>query len=240
RLLGQPEAPENRAEAFQTLASQIVATLEHRIDLVDRTRARPGEDGQEVYMNPLEILFKDLVRILSRWSTGPLGDQVGRACRDLDVARARLVEAEGRDELYQGSGAKLIEHPAAPVPWTIDRSVGVPLLDEHHRIMMVLIARLRLAVHDSGDRGAARSLFEDLRVFTAWHFAMELTMAQAIRPEGALALRIEQAGLMADLEGTAAAFDRDSATQLVDLLEPALVHWMRDHLSQTARALGFS
>ncbi|ARJ67408.1 hemerythrin [Magnetospirillum sp. ME-1] len=63
--------------------------------------------------------------------------------------------------------------------WTDSLSVGVPKLDEHHRHLFSLLARIAAMVEERGlSLDALGSVFAELNSYIAYHFAEEEAMME--------------------------------------------------------------
>lgn len=63
--------------------------------------------------------------------------------------------------------------------WTESLSVGVPKLDEHHRHLFTLLARIAAMVEEGGlSYDALQSVFTELNSYIAYHFAEEEAMME--------------------------------------------------------------
>lgn len=60
--------------------------------------------------------------------------------------------------------------------WTESLSVGVPVLDEHHRHLFHLLATLDGMAGGGVGQDAVRSVFDDLNGYITYHFAEEEAM----------------------------------------------------------------
>ena len=62
--------------------------------------------------------------------------------------------------------------------WTQDLSVGVDILDEHHRRLFALLAEIESAGADSGGLEAVKRVLTELVDYIAYHFIEEEAMME--------------------------------------------------------------
>ena len=64
--------------------------------------------------------------------------------------------------------------------WTIDLSVGVEVLDDHHRQIINLINRVAISMFTRSEVGVITSALHDLRNYTNFHFCEEEARLEAL------------------------------------------------------------
>jgi hemerythrin-like metal-binding protein len=103
--------------------------------------------------------------------------------RNCAARHCRYVEAGWRDRGY----SRLVDGPAWPAPqngfqgepamanieWSEKYSVGIPLIDRHHRMLIAFINGLGETVASGGDVEKVGRILDELVTYTKMHFSYE-------------------------------------------------------------------
>jgi hemerythrin len=57
--------------------------------------------------------------------------------------------------------------------WSDKLSIGVPHIDEHHKTLLNLLYKTRVAIETHAERGTIREILTELLSYTKYHFAAE-------------------------------------------------------------------
>ena len=129
------------------------------------------------------------------------------------------------------------QHPAMLDPlfeWHDEYSVGVGVLDEHHRHIFQLLNRLHEAMLLDQGPAALGFLLDELIVFVRWHFAAEELMMQAFGFSEALAHELDherQLRVLLELREQYAGGREELVTPLVEYMGS----WLIRHIVTTDR-----
>jgi hemerythrin len=150
---------------------------------------------------------------------GPLHDRIWRAGVEADSAKLPL------------------QHPALPDPlfvWRDVYSVGVGVLDEHHRHIFHLLNRMHEAMLLDQGRVALGFLLDELIHCVRSHFAAEETIMQAFGFPEALAHELDHERQLRVLLEFREQFAEDRE-QLVTQLVEYMGSWLIRHILTTDR-----
>lgn len=128
-------------------------------------------------------------------------------------------------------------HPALPAPvfaWQDEYSVGVRVLDEHHRHIFQLLNRLQEALLLDQGRDGLGFLLDELIAYVRWHFAAEELMMQAFGFPEALAHELDHERQLRVLLALREQY-ADGGEQLVTQLLEYMGSWLIRHIFTTDR-----
>lgn len=167
------------------------------------------------------------------------------------VARTGAVEAVS---LKRADGSE-IERPASEVPvgkgdalallvregkpatsadfplpaWTEELSVGIASIDEEHRMLLVLIARIADASGKKTPRAEIAAVFDRLIEYTEQHFRHE----EALLNEHGYPEAAEHAAEHRDLTAQVLDLNRDRRSLLSENVSDFLLDWLKGHIMES-------
>lgn len=121
-----------------------------------------------------------------------------------------------------------------PIHWETEYSVGIPKLDEQHRIFIDLINKLHDANAHRGTFAALNRILDNLESYTAMHFQDEEHMLTDVGYIRLLSHRKAHrvfSRRLAEFTKQAKAGDRQAAILLANYLDD----WLADHLDEVDR-----
>ena len=121
------------------------------------------------------------------------------------------------------------------IPWTAALKLGVPTIDEQHRVLVDLINALHAAISDAaGARDAIADILEGLLDYTHSHFIVEEVLFQKHGYPDAEKHLSEHSGFTGKMMGWLTRFEdgEDVNLEVLDLLKDWLVH----HICEEDRA----
>jgi hemerythrin-like metal-binding protein len=131
----------------------------------------------------------------------------------------------------------LAAQSGAVIAWSEDFSVGIPSIDDQHKVLVSLIARLQQAMAEGRVREELAGLIEKLVTYTQHHFAWEEQLLEAHAFEELSPHRDEHARLTAQV----LEFQEKVASGRLALGTPVyqfLTHWLADHIVGTDKRYG--
>ncbi len=174
-------------------------------------------------------------------------DEINHSTRELDM-RSRAVEAAikgaegGVGELARLAGSfegTVKEMKVRPVffPWNDELSVGVPRMDDQHKVLLRLINRLA-DLSDSGGGGASiRIVVGQLVDYTKFHFQDEEDLMESVGfPTLEEHRKVHQA-FVAEVGRMVVKATREDSIDAASLL-PVLKQWLIRHIQGTDKGYG--
>lgn len=174
-------------------------------------------------------------------------EEINRSTHELD-SRARATAAAidgakgGVDELgrfartFQGTVKEMAVRPEF-FPWTPDLAVGVPTMDDQHKVLLRLINRLADLTESGGGGASIRIVLGQLVDYTRFHFKDEEALMQRHGFPGIEAHRKIHAGFVAEVERLASTVGGGSQVDAASLL-PVLKEWLVEHIQGTDKVYG--
>ena len=127
--------------------------------------------------------------------------------------------------------------PATTIAWSEDFSVGVPSLDDQHKIVVSLIGRLQQAMADGRAGEKLGGLIEEIATYASYHFAWEEQLLESHAYDELPSHRAEHARLTEQVLG----FRDKVADGKLTLATPVfhfLRRWLIDHICETDKRYG--
>jgi len=119
------------------------------------------------------------------------------------------------------------------VTWSERMSVGVPLLDSDHKILIGLINNLQRSIGDDEEYSAVGSVLQALDEYAAHHFAREEKMMEACRYPLLDQHHDIHAGFAAKVAALKARYDEDKTGVRARECLTFLNSWLIDHICTT-------
>lgn len=174
-------------------------------------------------------------------------EEINRSTHELD-SRARATAAAidgargGVDELgrfartFQGT-VKEMAVRSEFFPWTSDLAVGVPTMDDQHKVLLRLINRLADLTESGGGGASIRIVLGQLVDYTRFHFKDEESVMARHGFPGIDAHRKIHAEFVAEVERLASSVGRGAEVDAASLL-PVLKDWLVKHIQGTDKIYG--
>lgn len=174
-------------------------------------------------------------------------EEINRSTHELD-SRARATAAAidgargGVDELgrfartFQGT-VKEMAVRSEFFPWTSDLAVGVPTMDDQHKVLLRLINRLADLTESGGGGASIRIVLGQLVDYTRFHFKDEESVMAGHGFPGIDAHRKIHAEFVAEVERLASSVGRGTEVDAASLL-PVLKDWLVKHIQGTDKIYG--
>jgi hemerythrin len=118
-----------------------------------------------------------------------------------------------------------------PIAWTEDMSVGMPMLDADHRVLIDLINRLDSVAADPAAReDVVRRVIDALVLYASFHFEREEKVMQACGFPGMDPHMEEHAAFFRHVNGLRGQIGKSALAALRDELLGYLRNWLRHHI----------
>lgn len=98
--------------------------------------------------------------------------KVNHQLADFTILGRKKASYDAEPRLAYNATYDLLNDPRCLVPWSEEYSVGIPLIDGHHKILVRLINDLHEALKQ-GYRFEVGSVIDNLVEYTEFHFGME-------------------------------------------------------------------
>jgi hemerythrin-like metal-binding protein len=116
------------------------------------------------------------------------------------------------------------------IHWSEMMSVGVPILDADHRILIGLINLLQRSIGDAEEYAAVGSVLGALKEYAANHFDREERMMQACRFPALASHRLTHAGFVGEVEQLLRRYEADQTSVRARDCLTFLNRWLIDHI----------
>lgn len=116
------------------------------------------------------------------------------------------------------------------IHWSEMMSVGVPILDADHRILIGLINHLHRSIGDDEEFAAVGSVLGALKEYAANHFDREERMMQACRFPALASHRRTHAGFVGEVETLLCRYEADQTSVRARDCLTFLNRWLIDHI----------
>jgi hemerythrin len=114
--------------------------------------------------------------------------------------------------------------------WSDDLSVGVDLLDDHHKRLFELLGDLYRAVQAGGSEDAVGKVLDELTAYTEYHFAEEEKMLEQAGYPSLEAHRKVHKALTKQVKGMCDDYKIDHRTVYAAELFQFLSGWLVNHI----------
>ncbi|MCB9496687.1 MAG: bacteriohemerythrin [Fibrobacteria bacterium] len=173
--------------------------------------------------------------------------EIGRTTQELDMrSRGVVGNVEGLrggvadlarlSESFRSSTKELRIHPAF-FPWNDALSVGVPRMDDQHKVLLRLINRLADLQANGGGGVAIRTILDQLVSYTMYHFQDEEAFMEGLGYADLGAHREVHRGFVAEVQRLVA--EATSGAKMdADGLLPVLKTWLVKHIQGTDQKYG--
>ena len=119
--------------------------------------------------------------------------------------------------------------PHSPVEWSSEYSVGIPEIDEQHKALFELIAKIHTAIHERKGSAACQTVLDELVDYTRIHFALEQSLMRMMGYPDYKAHCEHHRKLVEDVEAMQAKIRAGSASISFELLH-FLRNWLAKHI----------
>jgi hemerythrin len=125
------------------------------------------------------------------------------------------------------------------VQWSDDLSVGVPLIDSQHRMLIGRINELSDAIRNYMGGGEVAKTLDFLMDYTNFHFATEERHMRGLQYPGLEEHLAKHAEFKETLRNLGSDFEEEGATTgLADSIDRLLGHWFVEHIRHIDQKLG--
>ena len=125
------------------------------------------------------------------------------------------------------------------VQWSDDLSVGVPLIDQQHQLLIGRIQELSDAIRNYQGGGEVAKTLDFLMDYTDFHFGTEERHMRALEYPGLQKNREKHAEFKQTLKNLGSDFEEEGATSdLADSIDQLLGHWFVEHIKNVDQKLG--
>lgn len=151
------------------------------------------------------------------------GTEIERPGRELTLGKGDALALLIRDR--KGGAAEA----AIPPAWTEEMSVGISSIDEEHRMLLTLIARIEDAAGRKSPRGEIAAIFDNLVEYTEHHFSHEEQLFRRFGyPETEGHVKEHK-----DLVAQVVELNRDRNAVLPENISDFLLDWLKVHILGT-------
>ena len=127
----------------------------------------------------------------------------------------------------------------ARVEWSKDLSVGVPLIDSQHQLLIGRINELSDAIRNYMGGGEIAQTLDFLMDYTNFHFATEERHMHALEYPGLEEHLAKHKEFKETLKNLGSDFEEEGATtDLADSIDTLLGHWFVEHIKNIDQKLG--
>jgi hemerythrin-like metal-binding protein len=148
------------------------------------------------------------------------GSEIEQPAAELEVGQGDALALLVRE------GQAATRPAAVPPEWTEEMSLGLPSIDEEHRMLLTLISRISEATQRKSPRTEIANIFDRLIEYTERHFQHE----EALFREHAYADAEVHAAQHRDLAAQVMELNRDRRAVLPANVSDFLVDWLRVHI----------
>ena len=214
-------------------------------EIVEQAGLSPRDEAEAAQTSVLGYrvrLYRRLAAGSGAGATGVAATSVGEILERTSAVRALTLRRKDGTEIEDPASSTPLEEgealallvregrradPAAPaLAWTEEMSVGIAVLDEEHRMLLGLIARIGEAASRKTPRGEIAAIFDRLVEYTGKHFEHEEALFKKHGYPEAEAHAAEHrllAGQVMDL-------NRDREAVLPENVSDFLVDWLKVHI----------
>jgi hemerythrin len=123
------------------------------------------------------------------------------------------------------------------VEWSDALSIGIPEIDNQHRVLIDLLNQLHAAIREQRGRAECGEILERLIEYTRVHFATEESVMSIFRYPELEAHRQEHQQLIDEVSDLKARYDREQVNVSMELIHFLKV-WLQKHIVDSDKKAG--
>jgi hemerythrin len=121
--------------------------------------------------------------------------------------------------------------------WSDSFSVGIPEIDEQHKVLVSLLNQLHAAFRERNGTQASREILDRLAEYTRTHFLLEESLMRISRYPGLDEHRAQHEDLIKQVTSLQTKLDAGKASISVELLQ-FLLNWLSKHINESDKRFG--
>lgn len=121
--------------------------------------------------------------------------------------------------------------------WSDSFSVGVPEIDEQHKVLVSLLNQLHAAIRERHGSQASREILNRLAEYTRTHFLLEESLMRVSHYPGFEIHRAQHEELIKQVTGLQEKLDSGKAAISLELLQ-FLLNWLTKHINDSDQRFG--